>query len=263
MNDLPDLLPDDDFGFRLTLRRCDPAAFFASTPEGPEILAERKKWLNHAPGDYAILTEAARPAWDEWVAAAADWRGEPVAADPVVLGAQLEPDVVLLCRDDTGTYRVAGGVVVFPSHWALADKIGLTLFEVHGGVPGLNAAIGPPIDRYLEKLKPGHAAGRPNWGLAATADWNLHPAVSPPKLDADRRAEQMWLRVERQLLTPLPRTRAVLFGIRIERRRLDRVLAQPEVRARFHRTLATMPAEVVDYKGLTAVRETLLELSRP
>ncbi|NER26066.1 MAG: DUF3445 domain-containing protein [Symploca sp. SIO1C2] len=181
--------------------------------------------------------------------------------DPVRAGTQLEPDVVLLCRDRAGVFRVAGGVVVFPSYWGLAEKIGQTLLEVHGPVPGLNEAIGPAIDRYLDKIKPGFAAGRPNWGLAAIDAWNLHPATRPPTLMAGMTADQMWLRVERQILTPLPQTGAMLFGIRIERHRLDHVLANADVRRRFHRAIQTMPAEVAAYKGLDQIRSTLVSLS--
>lgn len=225
------------------------------------MLAERAKWLEQAPQDYAVMSEGARTGWNEFVELASEWSGESVSTDPIQTGRQLEPDVVLLSRDRDGTFRVSGGVVVFPSHWSLPEKIGRTLLEVHGVVPGLNVAIGPAIDKYLDKIKPGFAAGRPNWGLAATDAWNLHPNVKAPKLVAGLRTDQMWLRVERQMLTPLPRSGDMLFGIRIERIRLDHALNDIEVRRRFHRTITTMPAEVAAYKGLTEVRSELLSVS--
>lgn len=261
MSDLRDLFPAEDFGFRLTLRRSQPAAFFAATAEGPALRAERTRWLRHSPQDYAILTDPAQESWREFVDLASTWQAEPLAGGPVEVGQQLEPDVVLLDQDEQGTFRVSGGVVVFPSHWALADKIGRTLREVHGVVPGLNAAMGPAIDRYLHGIKPGLAMGRPNWGLAATDARNLHPSVPGPPLRAGMAATAMWLRVEHQLLTALPQARALLFGIRIERRRLDTVLADPEIRRRFHRAIITMPAAVAAYKGLTDVIATLARLS--
>jgi hypothetical protein len=261
MSDLKDLFSEESFGFRLTLRRSNWAEFFAPTADGPAMLAEREKWLQRAPGDYAILTESARAAWNEFVDLAAAGCGQSLSPDPAALGTQLEPDIVLLDRGEAGTFRVVGGVVVFPSHWALADKIGLSLREVHGVVPGLNTAIGPAIDTYLDKIKPGFSAGRPNWGLAATDALNLHPATRPPRLIAGMSSDQMWLRIERQLLTSLPHSGAVVFGIRIERVRLATVLLDPEVRRRFHRTIATMPPAVAAYKGLDAVIPDLLAFS--
>jgi len=257
-----DLFPEDDYGFRLTLRRASPAGFFTSTSDHAEILAERRRCLASDPVDYCVMPTAAAPAWREFVTLASEWSGAAIAVDPVVAGGQLEPDIVLLMRDATGVFRVAGGVVVFPSHWALADKVGLTLLEVHHVVPGLNDAIGSAIDRYLDKIKPGFSAGRPNWGLAATDAWNLHPATHPPSLRSGMGADQIWLRVERQILTPLPESGAMLFGIRIERIRLDRVLTDPKVRRRFHRAIVTMPAEVAAYKGITDVLPALLKMSR-
>lgn len=212
MSDLKDLFPEDDFGFRLTLRRSDPADFFAPSADGPAMLRERAKWLEQAPQDYAVMSDGARAGWNEFTDLASAWSGETVSSDPIQAGRQLEPDVVLLSRDRDGRFRVSGGVVVFPSHWSLPEKIGLTLLEVHGVVPGLNAAIGPAIDKYLDKIKPGFAAGRPNWGLAATDAWNLHPSVDAPKLEAGLGADQMWLRVERQILTPLPQSGDMLFA---------------------------------------------------
>lgn len=261
MSEWRDLFPDDDFGFRLTLRRGEPGEFFAPTKDTKEILAERKTALATVPENYAVMPPEGRDAWQEFVATAERWTSREIASDPVVAGAQLEPDVVLLCRDARGTFRVAGGVVVFPSDWSLPEKIGLTLLEVHGVVPGLNQAIGPAIDRYLEKIKPGFSAGRPNWGLAATGAWNLHPATKPPSLVAGTAPDQMWLRVERQILTPLPQTGAMLFGIRIERIRLDEVLADPDTKRRFHRAITTMPPEVAAYKGLSEVLPDLLKNS--
>lgn len=256
-----DLFPEEDYGFRLTLRREGPESFFAPTAEGPDMLQERQSALRDNPERYAIMGESAAAAWQEAVSCISAWAGTAVSADPVEAGGQFEPDVVLLCRDEERVFRTVGGIVVFPSHWALADKIGLSLLETHAVVPGLNASIGHAIDRYLDKIKPGFSAGRPNWGLAATDAWNLHPATHPPRLEAGMTADQMWLRVERQILTPLPESGAMLFGIRIERIRLDEVLGDPDVRRRFHRAIATMPPEVAAYKGLTLVADDLVRMS--
>lgn len=262
MRDLRELFPKDDFGFRLTLRRGAPSDFFAPSEEHESILAERRRCLAEAPDDYAIIPEVARPAWNEFCGVAGEWIGQSVPEDPVTAGGIVEPDVILMTRDADGVFRLTGGVVVFPSHWALADKLEKALLEIHGVVPGLNASIGPAIDRYLDRLKPGFSAGRPNWGLAATDAMNLHPAINPPRLTRGMSIDDIWLRIEEQNLSVLPETGAVLFGIRIERIRLKEVLANVEIRHRFHHTLKTMPATAAAYKGLADVMPNLLELSR-
>lgn len=262
MRDLLGLLPEGDFGFRLTLRRGDLAEFFAPTSAHEVLLETRRKYLAESPDDYAILRDEGQVAWEEFCALVSTWYGRSVPADPVLTGGVVEPDVLILTRDREGTFRLRGGVVVFPSHWALAHKLDQTLLEIHGVVPGLNAAIGPAINRYLDKLKPGFSAGRPNWGLAATDALNLHPGVHPPRLTAELDLDHMWLRIEDQILSPLPNTGALLFGIRIERICLAEVLQDERVRRRFHHILVTMPPAVAAYKGLTEVLPKLRSATR-
>ena len=87
---------------------------------------------------------------------------------------------------------------------------------------------------------------------------NLHPATHPARLVRGMPFDDIWLRVEEQNLSVLPETGAILFGIRIERVRLQDVLADDEVRRRFRHTLETMPAAVATYKGLNEVMPDLL-----
>ncbi len=120
-----DLFPADDFGFRLTLRRGDPAEFFAPSSDSVEILGERREALAVPPTNYAVVAPEGESAWEEFVQTAGQWTTSVIAIDPIATGGQHEPDVVLLCRDGSGIFRVAGGVMVFPSHWSLPEKIGL------------------------------------------------------------------------------------------------------------------------------------------
>ena len=74
--------------------------------------------------------------------------------------------------------------------------------------------------------------------------------------------DDIWLRIEEQNLSVLPENDAILFGIRIERIRLTEVLADNEIRQRFHHTLKTMPPAVATYKGLSNVLPDLLRHSQ-
>ena len=129
--------------------------------------------------------------------------------------------------------------------------------EIHGVVPGLNAALGASIRQFLQRLKPGMAWLRANWGIAASDELNLHPAraLPPPALPLD--LTRLWLRVEEQALVALPRTQGVVFGIRIAPHRLDVVVAQREIAAGLRQALLTMPAAVAEYKRLAEIRGPL------
>lgn len=259
---LAELFPPEDYRFHLTLRKGDLAAFFG-TPDA-SALRERADWLDRDLARYAAVTPEAAPLLEEMTTwCETSLAGPQVARAPTALG-QLEtlgralaPDFMLLTREG-GAFRLHAAMVCFPSAWAPAEKVGLDLDSIHQVVPGLNASIGATIGQFLGKLRPGTAYERANWGLAATPERNLHPALGRPRLGAFEGCGRIWLRIEDQILGVLPATGAILFGIRLRIIPLDDILAVPPLRLGFHRALATLPEELAAYKGLAAVREGLL-----
>jgi len=167
---------------------------------------------------------------------------------------------MILRPDDSGTFRLVAGCVCFPSSWSLADKIGRPLDFIHGVVPDLNAQLGRPIDSFLAKLKPGGALWRSNWGLSRSSEWNQHPSRDLPKLDAAVESNEVWLRVEHQVLVRLPQTGGILFGIRLDHHPLSHLQRDAELRRRFRLALESMPEAMWEYKNAAKARMRLLEL---
>lgn len=262
------LFPDADYGFHLTLSRGEPVEFFAPGNSHKEILSERQRWLSASPETYAACREEAIPLVNEAAEMMRKWHSvdEPInGADglekTIALGQAVEPDWVLLASSTDAGFRVVAGCVCFPSSWALEEKMGQPLDFVHAAVPGLNATLGRPVANLLGKMRPGVAWLRANWGLSASPERNQHPTRRLPALALPLALDHVWLRIEDQLLTILPATGALLFGIRIVNHRLDQFIEQePQAAAGFLRALATMPEEVARYKNLAPVRPALLEL---
>lgn len=258
---LAELFPDADYRFHLTLRRGEPREFFSPTADGQPLLAERARWLAESPRRYAALEAEGAPLFEEFAELCAEWGSAPVApsaAGLLTLGAALEPDFLLLSADAAGAFRLHGGVLCFPTGWSLEEKLGQPLDVIHGVVPGLNPALASPISQFLTKLRPGVAFLRANWGLAATDRLNLHPIHPAPVPTAPVDLDRLWLRVEHQALVALPRTRGVVFGIRIALHRLDEASADPAVRAGLRRALGTMSPELAAYKRLDLIRDDLI-----
>ncbi|MFI5356764.1 MAG: heme-dependent oxidative N-demethylase subunit alpha family protein [Opitutales bacterium] len=258
MTGLRALFPAEDFRFRLTLRTGEPGAFFRTQDHSGNLLRERAHWLAQDPAKYAALQSEGRAAFDELIQEAPGW-GLPAAADCLQLGRTWEPDVLLLTADASGEFRLRGGALCFPTGWALAEKVGRTLDEIHGVVPGLNPAIGGAIRQFIGRLRSGTAFHRDNWGIAATGELNLHPTrrLAPPGLPV--RLDRLWLRVEHQALVALPRSGGVLFGIRLALHRLDEVAADRDVAVGLRHALLTMPPELAAYKRLAEIRQPLAD----
>lgn len=258
MSALAGLFSEGDHRFHLTLRRGEPRDFFRPQDVSGRVLAERARWVEESPARYAALQPEGRPLLEEFAALAAGW-GMSRPAGAQALGAAFEPDILFLSPGADGKMRLRGGALCFPTGWALEEKMGHPLDFIHGVVPGLNAALGSPIDQFLAKLKPGPAFLRDNWGLAATAEINLHPARALPPPRRPVALDRLWLRVEHQALFALPETRGVVFAIRIALHRLDQVARDPAA-AGLRRALETMPAALAEYKRIEDVRADVARL---
>ena len=167
---------------------------------------------------------------------------------------------MILERQAAGSPRLAGGCICFPSSWSLEEKMGHELPFIHAVVPGLNEALVSPINTFLNKLRPGVAFLRHNWGLSRWPDMNQHPALGLTKLQPPLKLDEVWVRLEHQALVALPRSGGILFGIAMHVHPLAAVKADAEAARRFHRALATMPEAMARYKSIAIAREDLLRL---
>jgi hypothetical protein len=257
VSELERLFPDEDFRLHLTLRRGAPSEFLRNRDATGSVLAERRKWLEADPRRYARLEPAGEEAWRELSDRMAEWGVATVpsgdGAHPAALGRLLEPDLLVLTRDTAGIWRLRGGALCFPTSWSLEEKLGRGLEEIHGPVPGLNAALGPSIHQVLGRLSAETTIERWNWGLAANDELNLHPVRGLPVPVPPVTLAGLWLRLEHQALIALPRSGGVMFGIRISLHRLDGFVGTAAGRG-LARALRSMPTAMAEYKRVEAVR---------
>jgi len=270
---LADLFPEEDYRFNFRFERGSISEFFRPTAQHDEIIEQRRFWLEREPAKHAALLpegnallreaigigQAERTFNDEMNSAlirggASEWEV------CVALGKAWEPDFLLLQCQADGVVRLVAGCICFPSSWSLAEKVGHPIEHIHGIVPGLNPALGNPIQNFLSKLKPGAAWLRANWGLSRSPELNQHPDRKLPRLDGQMSLDEVWLRIEHQALVGLPQTRGVLFGIRIAVHPLAEIRHDPVVRVGLLRALETMPEPMALYKNIATARGRLISL---
>ncbi len=136
---------------------------------------------------------------------------DPNSADhPIVAASRLvQEDLCVLVREDT--WRLRAACVCFPSRWDLATKIGTTLDDIHGPVPGYDDQLARPTTLFFDRLRPDRSFWRLNWTLLDSPDL-FQPATARQAPEGE--LEEWYFRVERQTLRSLARTRAVVFTIR-------------------------------------------------
>ncbi|HEX6142471.1 MAG TPA: DUF3445 domain-containing protein, partial [Geminicoccaceae bacterium] len=182
------------------------------------------------------------------------------AEAPLALaGALVAEDLCLMEAAEDG-YRLTAGVLCFPLHWSLRDKLDRPLGAIHAPVPEFGARLGGPAARFFESLHAARPVWRVNWSLVDTPEPFLPPAHrgSATAFDPERPAATLWFRTERQSLLRLPETGAVLFTIRTRIEPLTRVLEAPGAAPALAARLREMPEPMARYKGILPIREALL-----
>lgn len=128
-----------------------------------------------------------------------------LAEDPLRVLARLVQEDLCLLLPGKGGHVLAAASLCFPAGWRLSDKIGRALPAVHAPVPGYDAGIAARVQRLFDGVQ----AGRPMWRA------NLHGYVDPRLFQPVKTGPGLdFARAERQGVTRLARTGAVVFSIR-------------------------------------------------
>lgn len=182
--------------------------------------------------------------------------------DPLELAGRLLQDDLCVIQDSDGGPRFTAAVLCFPSRWRLLDKIGRPLSAVHGPVPFYADRLARPVERFMRHLKAGPVASRLNWSVLddpilfqPEGKWRASEISDITMANA---ATRLFLRVERQTLRRLPRSGAVLFGIRVHVYPLEQAVGRTEVAASLAAAVRALPAETLHYKSVLPFRDALL-----
>ena len=191
------------------------------------------------------------------------WNLADPGCDPLELAGRLvQEDFCLLRLTEAGPVLTAA-VLCFPSRWRLHEKLGHKLADIHASVPGYADRLAGPVDRLMVNLRAGKLVQRLNWSL------NDDPALFQPAakhfrhlhndgVTAGNAGDTLFLRVERQTLSLLPASGAVLFGIRVHVYPIARIVAVPDAAGRLAAAVRALPDGLRRYKSLAPFEGALL-----
>lgn len=194
------------------------------------------------------------------------WQVAPPEAHPLLIAGHLvQEDLCLMQKDPKdkeAPYRLTAAVLCFPNRWLLAEKMGEPMLAIHDPVPAYGEKLARPVDRFLSLLKADKPVWRVNWSLSDD------PALFQPRghgrgemdpsITRENAGKRVFLRCERQTLLRLPRSQAIVFGIRTHLHPLSALEARPEAALELAAVLRSIPEEMARYKSLLVFREAAI-----
>ncbi|TCT07540.1 heme-dependent oxidative N-demethylase family protein [Aquabacter spiritensis] len=182
---------------------------------------------------------------------------------------QAQGDFTLQDQRDDNLY-VDGGMVTTQADWSLEFNIGMTFHEWHGPVPlAHEKGVFDRALKYLLRLQYGRPVRRLNWTITINPRLDTSPENYPvwgpdrTTVTSENVGEKVHLRVELQTLFRLPRSNAILFGIRCYLASVADLARVPKWRRRLHRVLRDLHPEIQAYKGLPRYRQMVLDHLAP
>jgi hypothetical protein len=132
---------------------------------------------------------------------------------PLAVAARLVQEDLLILEKAPGEaeHRLTAGALLFPSNWTLSEKLGMPLARIHRPVKHYDEDMAKRVQRLFDGMRPLAPLCRAN-----TLIYGI-PDLFNPRREGDRHeaapGQARYIRVERQCLVKLPRTRAVVFTI--------------------------------------------------
>lgn len=239
------------------LRPIPPETWLDPDTEAKAWLVEKRALMKTRRADVFAATEISAAAMAEAAGAVlAAAPGAPVGVWETPLeraASAVSDDLCLLMRDADGFWRLEAGSLCAPTFWQLSEKAGQPLSGLHDPVPGANPGMTGRIHRMFDALRPGQVLERFNWTVQPGTE-RFTPSQAPFKARAAGMAEAgaldgLWFRVERQTISKLPETGAVIFTIRVAIDPLRAALDGPGHAAAFRAAWEGIDPGLADYKG--------------
>lgn len=170
---------------------------------------------------------------------------------------QVQSDLLILQQTAAGAWHLTAGSLSFPSKWHLMDKAGKRLDAIHAPVPGFGpgARNANLMARMFDKLQPTKPMLRHNWSLDSQAV--LHRPLAAP-LSGPNSETPSLIRIERQTLVKLPKSKAIVFGIHIALDPFDLLKGRPELCRAIISQLQALTPDQLQYKSFLAGLEPFI-----
>ncbi|KAG0699843.1 hypothetical protein DFH29DRAFT_27462 [Suillus ampliporus] len=210
----------------------------------------------------------------------------------------VQEDMAIMIEGTDGKYYFQAGAICIPGFWRMRDKIGMHLDDIHlsGNVPQFKEKLQTSMERFFKRMPVDKPVIRNNYFMQTCKPSQVPHADGEPRLDVEEECasdidpeELGWsestngpedtflhghghaaqpapylapstlrLRSERQTLRRLPRTGAIIFGIRTYLFKIEELARERGVANRLASAVRSWPDDVGVYKGRKMYRDVLL-----
>lgn len=186
------------------------------------------------------------------------------------LGGEIMEDCLILQQDKDQDmaemqWRLTAGVLCFPAHWHLDEKMGQPMATIHRPVPHYAEKLNRPVDKLFNHMERGKFTRRKNWTLQigdkrhapkrqSSGTDNQMPAVEPEQV-----GHSIFCREEIQSFVKLPETGAILFTIQTHLSPLSRWQHDPHALSFLLNELAALSPAMRHYRAVETYEKALIE----
>ncbi|KAJ2989663.1 hypothetical protein NUW54_g8709 [Trametes sanguinea] len=182
--------------------------------------------------------------------------------DALLVISRLVQDDFLMARErPNGKVYLVGGLIAFPGTYLLSDTINKPLGVLHAPVPDFNEKLLLSVERTLKRFRPDQPFERSSWNIMDDRNLFWHNIASGMP-DKDQRPEDLWLRIDHQTFRKLPRTNAIIFGVRPTMWRMEDLADSPLLPSLMEKVHTESAENLLKYKGIAKYGDLLLPYLR-
>lgn len=132
----------------------------------------------------------------------------------------VQEDLLVMLPNKNQSYNLEAASLCAPSNWSLKEKFNNSLLEVHKHVPDYKENISKRVNNIFNRLEKKRIFERFNWSIYDS------PKLFQPKksktevvriksINKSNAGEKLFIRVERQTIRRMPKTKAIIFTVRV------------------------------------------------
>lgn len=188
---------------------------------------------------------------------------EPLKDHPLVYVSKMaKEDFYIVLKGEDGVHRLMAAAVPFPGgSFGIRYKLGKTLDVIHTEVPYYTEKLKPSMEKWFSRMEAPDLVERASWYIS----WdhklllnNVYALKKGDKVQSDVLPTEFNVRVERQTLRRLPKSRAIIFTNHPVFYSIEEMKDEPLIPSLIRKIIFEAPEGICKYKNFQSFRDHIL-----